>query len=176
MLLFSLLSFTFGQALLTRVFHKVVLDVWNQKQADAVALVHKLEKQVEELKERKRKLNEAFIYQQVVSREDYEQMRTALNDELEVAELNVNQARVGQVEIEKVLDFAENLLLNAAEVWRQCSLEQKQRLQQALFPKGVEYIDGDYRTQETSFLFRGLAGIQEMEHGCGSATGNRTRV
>ena len=38
------------------LFHKVVLDVWNAKQADSVALIHQFEKQVNELKERKRKM------------------------------------------------------------------------------------------------------------------------
>jgi len=159
-----------------RLFHKVVLDVWNAKQADAVALVRKFERQVDELKERKRKLNEAFIFQQAIGREDYEQMRAGLNDELAVGERNLSQARMDEVDVEKVLDFAENLLLNTAGIWQQCSLEQKQRLQQVLFPQGVEYADGVYRTQETSFLFKGLSAPATEEEVFGSATGNRTRV
>jgi hypothetical protein len=35
----------------------------------------------------------------------------------------------------EVWTFAENLLLNAAGVWNQSSVEQRQRLQQVLFPK-----------------------------------------
>ena len=139
-----------------QLFHKVVLDVWNAKQADSVALIHKFEKQVNEWKERKRKLIEAFVFRQAISREDYDQMRTPLVEDLAVAELNLGRARLDEVEVEKVLDFAENLLLNTAEAWQRCSLEQKQRLQQVLFPQGVEYADGLYRTQETSFLFKGL--------------------
>ena len=81
-----------------------------------------------------------------------------------------------EIEVEKVLDFAENLLLDTAGVWQRCSLEQKQRLQQVLFPKGVEYLDGLYRTHETSFLFKGLNAVVGGDMGVGSATGNRTRV
>jgi len=33
------------------------------------------------------------------------------------------------------------MLLNAAGVWERCSLDQKQRLQQVLFPHGIEYSD-----------------------------------
>ena len=159
-----------------RLFHKVVLDVWNRKQANAVALVRTFEKQMDELRERRRKLNDAFVFQQAIDRNDYEQMRNALQEEMAVAELNLGQARVGEVEVEKVLDFAENLLLNTAGAWQQCSLEQKQRLQQVLFPKGMEYADGAYRTQEMSFLFKGLEGAEGTKEGFGSATGNRTRV
>ena len=55
-----------------------------------------------------------------------------------------------------MLAFAEDLLLNAAGVWERCSLDHKQRLQRVLLPPGIELADGDYRTQETSFLFKGL--------------------
>jgi hypothetical protein len=88
-----------------RLFHKVVLDVWDGKQANAVALIRGLEKQVNELKGRKEKLRNAFVYQQTMDRKDYEEMRAALNEELAPAELNLGQARVDEVEVEKVLDF-----------------------------------------------------------------------
>src|SRR5689334_11496219 len=68
------------------------------------------------------------------------------------------------------------LLLNTAGVWQQSSLEQKQRLQQVLFPAGVEYENGVYRTQETTFLFKSLGQNITVEEMNGSATGNRTRV
>jgi hypothetical protein len=64
--------------------------------------------------------------------------------------LKVNQARQEEMEINELLDFAENLLLNAAGVWNQSGLEQKQRLQQVLFPSGLTYKDGIYRTPHQS--------------------------
>jgi hypothetical protein len=85
-------------------------------------------------------------------------------------------ARLAETEIDAVLDFAEDLLLNAAGVWEQCSLDQKQRLQQVLFPHGVEYSNGIYRTEGTSFLFKGLEQVEAEGDVVGSATGNRTRV
>jgi len=57
-------------------------------------------------------------------------MRAALNEELATAELNLGQARIDEVEVEKVLDFSENLLLDLAGTWLRSSLEQRQRLQQ----------------------------------------------
>ena len=159
-----------------RLFHKVVTDVWNNKQADAVELARKLERQLDELKERKRKLREALVYQQTLTRAEFDEMRIPLEREVAEAEDNLSQARSAETEIDAVLDFAEDLLLNAAGVWERCSLDQKQRLQQVLFPRGVEYADGIYRTQETSFLFKGLEHVEGEKEGVGSATGNRTRV
>jgi len=71
-------------------------------------------------------------------------MRSPLNDEVATAELNLGQARVDEIEVVKVLDFAENLLLNTAGVWQVSSLAQKQRLQKVLFPMGIEFADGLY--------------------------------
>ena len=68
-------------------------------------------------------------------------------------EMKVNEARQDEIEIEELLDFSENLLLNAAGAWKQSGLEQKQRLQQVLFPQGVTYKDGVYRTTATSPMF-----------------------
>ena len=56
--------------------------------------------------------------------------------------------------VEGVLAFAEHVLLNAARLWMEFSLDQKQRLQQVLFPQGVSYRDGKFGTAETSQIFR----------------------
>jgi hypothetical protein len=47
------------------------------------------------------------------------------------------------------VSFGEFVLLNAPRLWAQLSSEQKQRLQQAIFPHGVKFEDGVYRTAET---------------------------
>ena len=103
-------------------------------------------------------------------------MRVPLDTELIALEENLRQARFGEVEVEKVLSFAEDLLLNVAGVWERFSLDQKQRLQEVLFLQGIEYQDGVYRTQEMSFLFRSLEDVQGVDERFGSANGNRTRV
>jgi site-specific DNA recombinase len=158
------------------MFHKVVLHEWNVRQADAADRVRGVERQIEKLKERKRKLLQALIYDQTLTRAEYVEMRRPLDTELAFAEDNARLARAAEVEVDTVLDFAESLLLNIAGAWERCTLDQKQRLQQVVFPRGVDYADGLYRTQQTSLLFKGLGPFVGCEEGFGSATGNRTRV
>src|SRR4051794_5833450 len=55
-----------------KLFHAVIISVWNAKQADSVRLGRRLEEKIEELQERKRKLLEAYVYQQKLERSDYE--------------------------------------------------------------------------------------------------------
>ena len=133
------------------------------------------ERLVAELKDRKRKLLDALVYHGL-PKSDYEEMRPPLDQDLATAESNLMNAQATEISIEKVVQFAEDLLLNVAGAWERCSLDQKQRLQQVLFPAGVEYADGVYRTQQTSLLFNGLPASKASGGIVGSATGNRTRV
>ena len=61
-----------------------------------------------------------------------------------------------QIEVETVLDYAELVLTNASNLWKAAPAEQKQRLQQVLFPEGVTYSEGKYRTAVTCLLFSGM--------------------
>ncbi len=66
--------------------------------------------------------------------------------------------------MDQLLDFSENLLLNATGTWSESGLEQKQRLQQILFPQGVSYADGSYRITVTNPMFNLLEEeIEEKE-------------
>jgi site-specific DNA recombinase len=159
-----------------RLFYKVVTDVWNQKQSDAEALTQALERQLGVLSERKKKLLEAMFYHESLSRADFDEMRVPLEAEIAEVKENLSQARLAETDVDTILAFAEDLLLNAAAVWERCSLDQKQRLQGVLFPQGVEFSDGEYRTQETSFFFKRLDALPRVNEVVGSATGNRTRV
>ena len=44
--------------------------------------------------------------------------------------------------MEGALAFSEHLMMNAARLWLEASLEQKQRLQEVLFPNGL-WFDGE---------------------------------
>jgi hypothetical protein len=52
--------------------------------------------------------------------------------------------RLDELDVEAVLQFAEHVLLNAARLWTEFSLEQKQRFQKVLFPQGVRFSEGKF--------------------------------
>jgi hypothetical protein len=83
-------------------------------------------------------------------------MRAKLTEELTLAEMELREAQAEEIEIEAVLDYAEMILTNASNLWKAAPSEQKQRFQQVLFPKGVTYSDGKYRTAVTCLLFNGM--------------------
>ena len=61
-----------------------------------------------------------------------------------------------EIDVEQVVIFSESLLVNVARAWQDFPLEQKQRFQQVLFPKGLIFSSGGFGTAETSLIFNYL--------------------
>jgi site-specific DNA recombinase len=139
-----------------RLYREIVLDVWRKKQGDSKQVQSVLSRKIRELRDNKAKLEEAFIYQRVIDTATYQEMRAKLTEELTLAEMDLRDAQAEEIEIEAVLDFAQMVLLNASNLWKAAPAEQKQRLQQVLFPDGVTYLQGSYRTAVTCLLFSGM--------------------
>jgi hypothetical protein len=135
------------------VFRETVIAVYEQKFAESLELRDTLERELRHKQDSKRKLNETYIYRSALTESDYRQMKEALEQEILTLKMKVNEAKQDEIEIEQLLDFSENLLLNAAGTWSDSGLEARQRLQQILFPQGVAYAEGSYRTTATNPLF-----------------------
>src|SRR5262249_52454394 len=139
-----------------RLYREIVLDVWRKKQDDSQKLQAIVSKRIKELRENKSKLEEAFVYQRAIDATTYQDMRAKLAQDLTLAEIELREVQSEQIEVETLLDFAEMMLLNASNLWKSACSEQKQRLQQVLFPEGVAYSDAKYRTHATCLLFSGM--------------------
>ncbi|MBZ5533772.1 MAG: recombinase family protein [Acidobacteriia bacterium] len=139
-----------------RLYREIVLDVWRKKQGDSQQMQGVVSRKISQLRENKTKLEEAFVYQKAIDADTYKEMRANLIEELTLAEMELRDAQAEEIEIETVLDFADMVLTNASNLWKAAPVEQKQRLQQVLFPEGVTYSDGKYRTAVTCLLFNGM--------------------
>ena len=139
-----------------RLYREIVLDVWRKKQGDSQQMQAVMSRKIKGLRENKAKLEEAFVYQRVIDAATYQGMRAKLAEDLTLAEMELRDVQSEGIEIEAVLDFAQMVLANASNLWKSAPAEQKQRLQQVLFPEGVTYSDGKYRTSATCLLFSGM--------------------
>jgi hypothetical protein len=137
-------------------YREIVLDVWRKKQGDSQKAQSVISRKISQLRENKTKLEEAFVYRKSIDDETYTAMRTKLIEDLTLAEMELREAQAEEIEIETVLDYAEMVLTNASNLWKAAPTEQKQRLQQVLFPEGVTYSEGKYRTAVTCLLFNGM--------------------
>ena len=104
------------------------------------------------LRERKDKLDDAAI-ERLIDRETYQRKLDELNEEIALAEMAAHDAKLEGFDVETVLNFSEHVILNAARLWTEFSLEQKQRFQRILFPKGVTFSECGFGTASTCMIF-----------------------
>ena len=139
-----------------RLFGEILRDVWKGKKQDAVAQHVAAQRHLGLLNDRKQRLVETFIYDRAIDALTYQEQLDRLNEEIALAEIDERDARIEELDVQAAVSFGEFVLLNAPRLWAQLSSEQKQRLQQAIFPRGVEFENGAYRTAETSMVFINL--------------------
>ena len=148
-----------------RLYREIVLDVWRKRQGDSQKVQSVVSRKIAELKENKSKLEEAFVYRKAIDQDTYNEMRAKLGTDLTLAEMELREAQAEEIEIETVLDYAQMVLTNASNLWKAAPSEQKQRLQQVLFPEGVSYSEGNYRTGVTCLLFSGMGIVAIKKEG-----------
>jgi site-specific DNA recombinase len=146
-----------------RLFSAIVLDRWAERSREVTARKEALEASVRTLKARRQRLHDLFIYEESIDQATYREQLARLAQEIAAAELRLHDARLEEIDVEAVVDFACHLATNAGRLWLEASLEQKQRLHQALFPAGLSWSDGVVRTLGTSSFFEdfGLPGEGE---------------
>ena len=138
------------------LFKEIVLDVWKTKQAQFLADGKVKRRQLEDLKEKKQRLIDCFVYEKAIDRETYQGQLDSLNQDIALLEIEVNEARLEELDVEAVLNFSECIILNASRLWIEATSPQKQRFQKVLFPSGIEFSDGKFRTTATTSIFNML--------------------
>jgi len=69
------------------LFREIVLDVWKDRQKETIKLVSTLESRVGELKAKRQKLIEAFVYQHSIEKNIYQEQLELIEDEIALANL-----------------------------------------------------------------------------------------
>jgi len=154
---------------------EIVLDVWKEKQAQNLAHASSLKNHIEDLEQRRERLVDTFVYKKAIDQNTYQRELDKLNEQIVLAEMAENDAKLEGYDVESVLNFAAHVILNASRLWLESSSEQKERLQKVLFPKGVVFTKKGYGTTEICPFFNlipkneveknGLATLPGIENG-----------
>ena len=158
------------------LLNAIVLDVWKDRQSEAERLRRDLESVVRQKRERLDRVDEAFLHERSIDRQTYERQRDQLREQVALAEIELNDMVIGQLDIDGVLAFAEHVMTNAARLWMELGLNQRQQLQKALFPEGLRFDGEKFGTAVTCLAFKQLAENGELKSGVASPNGIRTRV
>ena len=136
-----------------RIFKAIVLDVWKDRQGSSRKERAELDKRIAALRQKLDQVEEAFLYSKVIDQTTYDRQRDRLREQVALAEVELDEATCEQLDVEGLLAFAEHVLTNAARLWEQASLDQKQRLQAALFPEGLRFEGSGFGTPVTCLAF-----------------------
>jgi len=117
------------------LFREIVLDVWKDRQKETIKLVSALESRVTELKAKRQKLIEAFVYQHSIEKSIYQEQLELIDDDIALAQLDVHDAKLEELDIEAALNYAPSALQNAAKFWIQCSSDQNRTFSECCFQK-----------------------------------------
>ncbi len=156
---------------LLALFRRIALDVWNARKQDITAQRTAAERKVAEFKRRKDQLLEAFIYQKAIDQETYKDQLDKLSEGLALAEMEQHGQRFDELDVEAVLAFAERVSLNASRMWLEGNLDQRQRFQALLFPKGVQIRNEEVRTPVSPSFFEDLGRFTPPQERLVSPTG-----
>ena len=159
-----------------KLFHAVILDVWKQRQRNSAELRLLAQRRLDELKQRKRRLVEAFVYKDAIDESTYQEERLSLDQQIALAELEHLEAREDEIDVQGALAFSEYVLSNAGRLWVESDLNGKQRLQQALFPQGMTFDNRCIATPLTSSIFYAIEDVVERKREFGCPPGIRTPI
>jgi site-specific DNA recombinase len=139
------------------LFEALVDEKYGQKVVQAKKERTRLRRRLAELERKLERLTEAYLFEDALPKDQYDLMRRKLEAETAVTEIELHGWNLERLDVEGILKFARQLLDNLDRLWVQLEVMDKKRLQSTLFPQGVTYLDGGFRTPVSLFDFRKLA-------------------
>ena len=153
------------------LFEAIVRDVWEKRRERSRQDTVVAEARVSELKDRLVRLDEKRILDESIDLQSYRPLRDKLRADLACGEAAVLDACFEDIDLDVALAASEHVLSHAAELWRGATLEQRQRLQVAVFPNGLVYDGENFGTAVTCIALSRLRGNNDAGNGMASPTG-----
>jgi site-specific DNA recombinase len=147
-----------------------IRTVWQQRQGDAEQLRSALARKLELAKSRKDTLVKRWTDNQV-DQKTFSEYIPQFTAEIEAIQEEIRSTEVENIELERVLEFADRIILRPTSLWVESSLDQRQRLQKTLFPNGIEFDGEEFGTAATSLFFNLIEPDPNDSWGLASPTG-----
>ena len=125
--------------LLMSEFPAILKQEWETRMGDNAARVRKLESVLEERTESQQKLVSKYLNDDPNIVGVFETMNTRFNEEIALLEGQIAEAKMESARFDEPWQFSKSLLVDIATAWRRADVDQKQRVQNILFPDGLKY-------------------------------------
>jgi hypothetical protein len=110
----ALLDLLRPKAGFVQLFRAIVRDVWNERKANAGRLRIGLENRLRALRQQETLLERAFLFENKIDDVTYERQRDRIRQDVTLSELELEDAKLDQLDVEGLLGFAEHVLVNAS--------------------------------------------------------------
>jgi DNA invertase Pin-like site-specific DNA recombinase/DNA-directed RNA polymerase subunit RPC12/RpoP len=136
-----------------KLFRIQVVKKWQTAHLEQRKLQKQLQRELVTLRDRKQRVVTLFIDGNLTPQEKEEQT-LAIDSEIFGTELKLKETSDNVISTDTLIDFGINMIENAAKLWRIADEVEKQRLQVAIFPEGLNYdfVDG-FGTAKTGDLY-----------------------
>ena len=128
-------------------FKRSVKESYNQQIKEVRCNLNRLNQNAESLKLKKDKLLD-FYLDEKIGENDYKLRSERLDKELQNLYDCISKIALPNDDFEKCLDYVCKAMENIKNIWLTSDLDTKQRLQQLIFPNGLIYENGGFRTAQ----------------------------
>ena len=133
-----------------KLLREIVIDWWTQKQGEITAVQARIDKRIQNLESKKSRLVDAFLDEKL-DQETFMDKKSEIQAQICLAKCEKHDEALEALDIEAVLASAEYVLGDAWELWKRLPDEERKRLNELLFPEGVEMAEnGQLRTPVTN--------------------------
>jgi site-specific DNA recombinase len=123
----------------TTEFAAVLKQEWTKKTGDSATLVPRLLVQLKEQQGLQEKLIAAYLRGDKAIMPVFERMNLKFEEDIAALENQIAEADVEKATFEQLLEFSKSMLVDIPTAWMRANLDQKQRVQNILFPRGLKY-------------------------------------
>jgi site-specific DNA recombinase len=151
---------------MVRLVEAALLELWQELRRESVQEAAVVKRRITELELRKKRLVQAYVYDQALDRATYDQEMGGLDEALTFAHLELRDSEIEGFDMEASLGFARVVMSRTCQLWEQSDADQKRRLQTLVFPEGVTFNGKAFGTPVTALIFNllgpDLDGVAQM--------------
>jgi site-specific DNA recombinase len=144
----------------TTQFASVLKEEWGKRTSDSATLVPRLQTQLREQQGLQEKLVAAYLKGDKAIMPVFERMNGRFQEDIAALESQITEAHLEKATFEQLWAFSKSMLLDIATAWKRANIDQKQRVQNVLFPRGLKYHpEKGILNSDSDCLFNELEGF-----------------
>lgn len=121
-----------------KLYKEIILRRWNDAYKDSRELLNAINTEIETGMARKSKITDMYIDGKL-SEMEYATKKDEIEDRLQELRIRLSDASVDVENKEQVVDDAIEFMTNPAEYWNRAHISIKKRIQEVVFPEGLQY-------------------------------------